>query len=281
MSDIAASPRPVEGRLRSLAAVYRAVIRNSMIATLQYRVNTMIELVLMVAEPVVYLVVWQIVARASGGVVDGFTPGRFAAYFIVWSLVRTFIQSGSPLNWEHWVRNGTMSGLLLRPIHPVHQDLGLWTGFGIIRAAMWIPAGVVLVISFGPDFDTGALQIGVFAISLSMALVMRTLINDTIGAASFWFTRIGAISSIVVTLELLTGGRLVPPELMPGWAQAVSWGLPFRWTFAFPIEALIGPISPGRLFVGLAMQAVWLVGILILLRLVWRRGIRRYSAVGG
>ena len=47
--------RPLERPLRSLAAVYHAVIRTSMVDTLQYRVNTFVELVLMLAEPLVYL----------------------------------------------------------------------------------------------------------------------------------------------------------------------------------------------------------------------------------
>ena len=42
----------------------------------------------MVAEPVIYLVVWTTIADQQGGSVDGLTPGYFAAYYIVWTLVR-------------------------------------------------------------------------------------------------------------------------------------------------------------------------------------------------
>jgi ABC-2 type transport system permease protein len=174
-----------------------------------------------------------------------------------------------------------MSGLLMRPIHPVHQNLGLWIGFGITRAAMWIPAGTVLVLVFRPELHTSLLQVLVFPIAVAMAMLARTFTQDTIGAGAFWFTRISAIGSIVGLVELLTSGRLVPLELMPGWAQAATWALPFRWTFAFPIEALIGPMSPGRLFTGLAMEAGWLTVMGLLLRFVWSRGIRHFSAVGG
>jgi len=281
MAESAGSARLAEGRLRSLAAVYRGVMRTSILRALQYRVNTLIELALMVAEPVVYLVVWQIVARARGGNVDGFTPGRFAAYFIGWSWVRTFVQGGSPENWERRVRDGSMSGFLMRPIHPVHQNLALWIGFGIARATMWIPAGTVLVLIFKPELHTSVLQVLVFVVAVAMAMPARTFMQDTIGAGAFWFTRISAIGSIVGLVELLTSGRLVPLELLPGWARAVTWALPFRWTFGFPIEALIGPMSRPRLFTGLAMEAGWLIVMGLLLRLVWSRGIRHFSAVGG
>ena len=42
----------------------------------------------MVVEPVVYLVVWSTIAEQSGGSVGGYTPATFAAYYIVWTLVR-------------------------------------------------------------------------------------------------------------------------------------------------------------------------------------------------
>lgn len=58
-------------------------------------------------------------------------------------------------------------------------------------------------------------------------------------------------------------------------------GVPFRWGFFFPIEALIGPISGAALAVGLAMQLGWLAVIVLILRAVWRRGVVRYGAVGG
>ena len=64
-------------------------------------------------------------------------------------------------------------------------------------------------------------------------------------------------------------------------ALAMSFVLPFRWAFGFPIEVIIGPISDGELAAGLAMQAAWLAALVVLIRVVWRRGVRRFAAVGG
>jgi hypothetical protein len=41
----------------------------------------------MVAEPVIYLVVWTTIADSHGGSVQGITAGEFAAYYIVWTLI--------------------------------------------------------------------------------------------------------------------------------------------------------------------------------------------------
>ena len=77
----------------------------------------------MVAEPTIYLVVWSTIARQHGGSVGGFTAGSLAAYYIVWTFVRIMNIVFTPFGWEWRIREGQLSGQLLRPMHPIHYDL--------------------------------------------------------------------------------------------------------------------------------------------------------------
>lgn len=274
-------PRATEGRLRSLAAVYRGVGATAAISSVQYRANVAIEAVMMAAEPVIYLVMWQIVARGQGGEIDGFTTGRFAAYYITFLFVRTFTSAGSPGNWQSAIRDGRMSEYLMRPVHPVHQDLATWLGNCSMRAVAGVPISIGLVIAFRPDFDTDVVQIPAFVVAVWISLVMRSLFLDSIGFTAFWLLNITAIGSMASLADTLFSGRLVPPEVMPDWAQTLSWALPFRWMFAFPIETLIGPTTNGEMARGFGAQLLWLGVIWLLMQLLWRRGVRRYGAVGG
>ncbi len=56
--------------------------------------------------------------------------------------------------------------------------------------------------------------------------------------------------------------------------------LPFRSTFGFPIEALVSDLSGPQLVRGLLAQAFWIGFGWVLAMVVWKRAIRRYSAVG-
>jgi ABC-2 type transport system permease protein len=68
---------------------------------------------------------------------------------------------------------------------------------------------------------------------------------------------------------------------MPDWVRTIAGVLPFQWTFGFPIEALVGDLPTEQLLGGLAMQLLWIVVGAILVRIVWRFAVRRYSAVSG
>ena len=64
----------------------------------------------MLAEPIVYLVVWTTIADQQGGSVQGLTTGEFAAYYIVWTLVRNMNIVFTPYGWEWRIREGELSG---------------------------------------------------------------------------------------------------------------------------------------------------------------------------
>ena len=94
------------GRLRSLADFYVTTMRTEIQTQFQYRAATYMYILGMVAEPVIYLVVWSTIADSSGGEVNGLTAGDFAAYYIVWTLVRTMNIVFTPYGWEWRIREG-------------------------------------------------------------------------------------------------------------------------------------------------------------------------------
>jgi ABC-2 type transport system permease protein len=234
----------------------------------------------MVAEPVIYLVVWTTVADQSGGSVQGISAGELAAYYIVWTLVRNMnIVFGAPF-WEWRIREGQLSGQLLRPLHPLHYDLAYFAGWKVVVIALWIPIGLALTFLFDPTFDLTAEKVVVFIIAIWGAYLIRTMFQSCIGMLCFWTTRGAAVFDLWMMIELLLSGRLVPLPLMPGWVQELARWFPFQWTFYFPINALVGNDSTRTLLVGLGAQVFWIAAGLGLFLVAWRFAIRRFSAVG-
>ena len=187
----------------------------------------------------------------------------------------------TPYGWEWRIREGELSGQLLRPLHPIHHDLAWFAGWKVVVIVLWLPIAVALSLLFDPTFDVRPIEIVVFAIAIWGAYLIRSFNQSALGMITFWTTRVGAIFQLYIMFELLLSGRLVRLQLMPNWVETLAWFLPFRWTFFFPIQALVGDLSDQELLVGLAMQVLWIcVGILIC-SLAWWKAIRQYSAVAG
>jgi len=276
----AAPPRLVSP-LRGLFDVYVQEAKIAIAEQIQYRVANYMYMLGMVAEPVIYLVVWQTVAEQQGGSVAGITAGQFAAYYIVWTLVRNINIVFTPYGWEERIREGRLSAQLLRPLFPIVEDLGFFLGWKPVVVLLWLPIAFFLALVFHPVLNPTPLAVVVFAISLLGAYLIRSLNQSSLGLITFWTTRVGPVFQLYIAAELLLSGRLVPMALMPEWVQGIANVLPFQWTFGFPIEALVGNLSTGELLSGLAMQLLWIVIGAILVRIVWHFAIRRYSAVSG
>jgi ABC-2 type transport system permease protein len=278
MSSI--EPLPEVGRFRAYVDYYRTRGSTEIQSQFQYRVANYLWMIGMLAEPIIYLVVWTTIAEEQGGSVQGISTGELAAYYIVWTLVRNMNIVFTPYGWEWRIREGMLSAALLRPVHPLHDDIAGFMGWKFVVILMWLPVAAVLWIAFDPVLDPTALEVCVFAVAIWGAYLIRTMFLSMLGMITFWTTRVSAIFELAIALELLLSGRLVPLPLMPDWAEDVAAVLPFQWTFYYPIQALVGDFSTRELLGGLAMQALW-VGVLSVGAMVFfRLAVRRFSSVG-
>ncbi len=280
MSQAAVRGEPRPGRARSMVDFYVATMKIAVAAQFQYRLGNYLYMIGMIAEPVIYLVVWSTVARSAGGSVAGLTAGNLAAYYIVWTLVRNMNIVFTPYGWEERIKSGQMSGSLLRPVHPIHFDLAYFAGWKFVVIVLWLPIAIVLSLIFHPVLHPGVAQVLVFLVAIWAAYLIRSLFLWVLGMVSFWTTRVGALYQLYFVLELLLSGRLVPLQIMPSWVRQLAQFLPFSSTFGFPIQALVGPISSGDLYLGLLKQFLWIGVGAVLVALVWKRAVRRYTAVG-
>jgi ABC-2 type transport system permease protein len=275
------APIEYEPGWRSYLRLYGTLMRTSVQIQFQYRVANYLYMLGMIAEPVVYLVVWQTIARSQGGDVGGYTAGTFAAYYIVWTLVRNMNIVFTPFGWEERIREGQLSGHLVRPLHPIHYDLGFFAGWKFVVILLWLPIAAVLSLIFRPTLDPTLAQVATFAVAIWGAYLIRSLFLWLLGMVTFWTTRVTALFEMFFAAELLLSGRLIPVSLMPGWTQTLAAWLPFESTFGFPITALVGPITEAELVEGLIRQLIWIAIGGIGVQLAWRRALRRYTAVAG
>jgi ABC-2 type transport system permease protein len=278
--SVSAQPLREASWARSMTDFYVTTMRTAIQSQFQYRAATYMYLLGMVAEPVIYLVVWTTIARSHGGSVNGISTDQFAAYYIVWTLVRNMNIVFTPYGWEERIREGVFSGQLLRPLHPLHYDVAYFAGSKVMWVLLYLPIAAGLTLAFHPAFSVSALEIVVFLVAIWGAYLIRTMLLEALGMLTFFTTRGSAVFEAFITTELLLSGRLVPLQLMPHWAQTLAAWLPFKWTFFFPIQTLAGHLSTGSLIGGLGMQLLWIaigsVGVVLFFRVC----VRHYSAVG-
>ena len=266
--------------LRSLFAIYRAHFRVWTAVELQYRVAAVIWLIGTVLEPVIYLVVWSTVAAASGGDVGGFSRADFAAYFIVSMTVNHLTFTWPMWEYDYKIREGLLSPQLLRPLHPIHSDIAENLVHKVLTLVVIVPTTVLLVLLFRPVLQPPLWAVVAFFPAVVMAFFVQFFCGWAIAIIAFWTTRISAVNRMYFLGKLFLAGQFAPLALLPVWLQVVASVLPYRWMLSFPIELALGRPSPTEAAWGLAAQAGWVLLSLLLVKLLWRAGIRKYAAFG-
>ncbi len=266
--------------LREWVKLYTQQFKTTFATMLQYRASLFIWMISSVLEPLIYLIVWSTVSRGSGGSVGNYTANDFAAYYIVLMLVNQFTFTWIMYEYEYRVRQGYLSMALVKPVHPIHSDIADNLSSKLITLPILLVVAVGLALIFHPTASFSLWGVLAFIPALILAFLVRFLLEWTLALAAFWTTRVSAINQVYFVLILFLSGQIAPLTLFPRWLQIVANVLPFRWMLGFPVELVLGRLTPLQTVEGIAVQVAWVLISLGLVRLVWRAGVRVYSAVG-
>ncbi len=266
--------------MKAFLELYLQQFRTTFAMMLQYRAALLIWMIAHVLEPLVYLVVWSTVATTSGGSVGDYSTREFAAYFIVLMLVNHMTYTWIMYEAEYRIREGTLSFALLKPVHPIHADIADNITSKLVTLPFMLLVAVGLAALFHPVLSPGPWAIAATFPAILFAFLLRFFLEWTVAQVAFWTTRVSAFNQIYFVLILFLSGQVAPLTLFPPWAQTVADFLPFRWMVSFPVELLLGRLTPVDTLIGLGAQVAWVLVGLVLIRVVWHAGLRRYTAVG-
>jgi ABC-2 type transport system permease protein len=247
----------------------------------QYRANLLMYLLYWLVSPVVYLAVWTTVARGQGAV-GGLTANDFVTYYLTLLIVDNLTSQITIHILAYKIQDGTLSGELLRPVHPILTNTLINNlAFKVLNFMALVPIWIILYLLFRPDFSAvtaSSLLLAVPAIMIGFGISF--LFGAIITCVAFWTTRVYALNEFYYALAILFGGLFVPLELLPRLVQNIAQLLPFQLTLYFPIQLILGRLPVDAIIRNFALGVIWLSIGLALFQLVWRAGVKRFSAVG-
>ncbi|MEW6737539.1 MAG: ABC-2 family transporter protein [Acidobacteriota bacterium] len=232
--------------------------------------------------PLLMMSVWITQAnRSASGSLQGYNAGAFASYFLaVWVSTQLIVV------WVAWeldnnIRYGILSSKLLRPIDPFWEFLASHIGEKMVRFPfLLLIATLGLLVIPGASFSTHPLNWLIYILSISLSFLIRFLMSYCIGMLAFWSEQVIAIEELYWSIYGILSGLYAPLEFYPQAVRSILEWTPFPYLIYFPARVLSGKVNNSEIGWALLIQLVWL-GLFALLRLIlWRAGLKRYSAVG-
>jgi len=128
-----------------------------------------------------------------------------------------------------------------------------------------------------PDATTMA----AFLASLVMAFLLGFFLESTIGMIGFWFLEVNSLLFVYMLLNFFFSGHMFPLDMLPASLQEVVKAIPLQYLAYFPAAVFLQKVQGTELVYGLFVQFLWVLFFIVLNRIAFARGLRRYSAFGG
>jgi ABC-2 type transport system permease protein len=263
---------------------YGHVINIGIQNTLVYRVNFLFRAVFGLIPLIAIISLWRAIFSGKPEDVAGYTLAQMVSYY----LVVTIVDALTAVAEDDWqiaadIKDGNISQFMLKPIDYLTYRLCIFgAGRVIYTAVAFVP--VALFIWFQREYFVFPAHSETwlwFGVSLVLTALLQFLLSFTMALLAFWMTEVSTIIFILYAFEYMAGGHLFPLDILPpALAQVLSY-TPFPYQLFFPVSIFVGKTAGSELFQGLMIQAFWVIASYGLARLVWSRGVRKYSAVGG
>lgn len=281
---LAVRPNPV----RTWWTILRISLEERLVYRGDFALGTLMRFLPLVTQVFLWGAIFQAVRSDDGAsTIAGYTYREMIAYYLLTQISRAFSSMpGLASSIALQIRNGEIKKYLIQPVDLI--------GFLLLnRIAHKL---VYYVVAAGPfalvfylcrDYFDGwpdATTMLAFLASLVMAFVMGFFLEATLGLVGFWFLEVSSLLFIYMLFTFFFSGHMFPIDMLnalPGYWGAIVRAIPLQYLAYFPAAVFLGKIQGTELAWGLGLQLFWTLFFIVLCRVTFHLGVKRYSGYGG
>ena len=248
----------------------RGYVLREFLQALAWRAFLLTLVINQAVTPLLGLAVWSAALPDSAGV---------STYYVALLAVQLMTVSYENHTFSNGIYDGSLSGDLLKPQPVVITTLGANVALRIWHLLAGLPLIVLAGLVAGVSFDLWFVLAAIPAVLLAAAL--RFLFTYLLALSAFWTQQAHGVVGFGETLIFLLGGSAAPITLFPAGLRPLGEALPFRAMLGFPAEIAAGGLHGAQIVQGYAWQCSWIAVFALAVMVVWRSGVRRYTAMGG
>ncbi len=265
---------------------YYNIFRVSLIERMAYRGDFLLGTCLRFFPLITTVLLWHAVYAGSGRqrLAGDYTLDEMIAYLLLINISRMFSSMpGLSAGISYDIREGHLKKYLVQPLDLIGYLFAYRAAHKVAYiVSASVPYALLFIVCSGyfhglPDSLT---FLGWIA-SLLLGFVIGFYFEVGVGMIGFWFLEVTSLLWVINTLNYFVSGQMFPLELLGDRWAALLKALPFQYLAYFPATVFLGKVQGPELARGLLIEAGWAVGMVVLARLFYARGLRRYSAYGG
>ncbi len=281
---LAMRPNPV----RTWWTILRISLEERLVYRGDFALGTLMRFLPLVTQVFLWGAIFQAVRSEDGAsTIAGYTYREMISYYLLTQISRAFSSMpGLASSIALQIRNGEIKKYLIQPVDLISFLLLNRIAHKLVYYV--VAAGpFALVFYLCRDYFDGwpdATTILAFLASLVMAFVMGFFLEATLGLVGFWFLEVSSLLFIYMLFTFFFSGHMFPIDMLnslPGYWGAIVRAIPLQYLAYFPAAVFLGKIQGAELAWGLGLQLFWTLFFIVLCRVTFHLGVKRYSGYGG
>lgn len=259
---------------------YLALIKIQFKANFCYKVSTVAGIIVGILQVYVMYYIWSEVYKNTDTIV-GFNKTQVVTYFIFGVVLYRLIEFGITLKVSDLVKTGEISLLIIKPINFVRNLF--FDSVGTLAANLCttvFPVAVFSCIFFSMYLQTSVVSWLAFILSTFIAIAISIYIDIIFGLFTFWTENGWGLRVIRQAVIKLFSGAVIPLAFMPGWFNILTDFLPFKSLIDTPINIYLNKCTTDTVW-KIGIQLMWLVILMVLSGLLYRKIVKRIDINGG
>lgn len=244
-----------------------------------YRLNFVLQII---GPAVVFFFIkyslWNTIFSKNPGMeIGGYTFELMISYHL-WSFIVSLIAQGhTALNLSLDIRYGRISTYLIYPFNFWEFHTASFLGFQFLQLIVALSSLIIFYATGILTHITPKFLILGFLCSFYVSLFWYVLQYLT-GLIAFWLEETWILRVILQIITVFLSGAVIPLELFPKLAVKILEYTPFPYLTYYPVKIFQGAEVNYISF--FSIISVWMLLFVALNALIWRKGLRLYTAAG-
>lgn len=252
--------------------------------SMHYRFNTVISLFFSGISIMITVFFWVIIFESGGSQsLNSYSLKNMITYYVVWNIVSAFNLSNSGFYLNKMIKSGELNSILIRPYCFMVANYFEQLSKGIIAIIpKFLLILVILPLIKGYIVANQNIVNVLFALMfLIISSISSFLIWSVLGCMSFWIEESEAVMWSFAVLFNFLSGMFIPLDFFPKWISGLAKFMPTATWGYIPAKIIAGMYSFEKISALLCVNILSLFVLVLIVKIVWVRGIRHYSSIGG
>jgi ABC-2 type transport system permease protein len=260
---------------------YRTIFSVSWQKELEYRFNFFLGRLRNIIVMLLLYFVWLTLTMKSGRFA-GYAQQEILTYVFGINILRSVVFGAQSRQVASDINDGMFSTHLIMPVNHLFRtfaaELAQRSVSTVTATAEVVLFAALLRVDLFIQRDGAALAL--FVLSLALAVVLYFLLSYLVSLLAFWSREAMGPRFLFEWFLEFASGAYFPLDILSRPFFLALQTLPFASIVYLPMQIYLGRYGFREAAAGILVQAAWIVLAGLMVREVWRRGLRKYTGEG-